>query len=546
MPIHIKNRFKITKYLIGIFVVLLTNQLSAANDSLLNTLSELDQYIERKNQYENEKKNRIGKLFIDAKQEKDDVKLYGLYEKLFNEYEPYNYDSSYVYAQKLIDLSSKLNDGGKAISSKISLAYCNISAGLFLESIEVLKSIDSIGLDSSRKIALYSLYEKLYLDMANSIIVEPYFTQYNQQSIKYSKAIINLMDTDNPNRNTHLINIYRCQQQYDKAIEAIKYQLATINMDKRATTLCKGGLGQFYLLSGDTAKSIPYLINAAIDDIKSVTKETPALSILAEIMYNSGDIERAYSYAKCSLDDANYYNARHRKIEVGNVLPIIEVSRYKIIEKQKNTLFLYAVLVSVLIVSFLISTIVIWKQVKQLRVARKVIEQQNDDLQQINTSLKNANKIKDEYIGHFFRLNSAYMDDIERFQKKVSRKVANKQYDDLSQILKKTDFNKERENKLASFDNIILKLFPHFVTYYNSLFDKNNQVEFCPENEFTTEMRIFALIRLGITDSADIAKFLNYSVNTISTYKTKVKNRSKIPNDLFELKIMEIESVKYE
>jgi len=185
---------------------------------------------------------------------------------------------------------------------------------------------------------------------------------------------------------------------------------------------------------------------------------------------------------------------------------------------------------------------VIWKQVKQLRFARRVIQNQNKSLIENNKILLESNKTKEEYIGYFFRLNSVFIDELESFQKQVNRKLLSKQYDELSQLLKKTDYKKEQQNKLVSFDNIVLKIFPDFVEQFNKLFDNKDKVVLHAGDPLPNEIRIFVLIRLGINDSEDIARFLNYSVNTINTYKTKVKKRSLIPNDQFEQKIMEIKS----
>lgn len=133
------------------------------------------------------------------------------------------------------------------------------------------------------------------------------------------------------------------------------------------------------------------------------------------------------------------------------------------------------------------------------------------------------------------------MRDLEEFQTFVKRKLVAKLYDDLLRTINKTDIKQERENKLSAFDDIILKLFPNFVKQFNSLFDDGNQFISGGGNwGLTPEMRIFALIRLGVNDSEEIAKILNYSVHTINTYKTKAKNRSLLANEEFEDKIKSI------
>jgi hypothetical protein len=101
---------------------------------------------------------------------------------------------------------------------------------------------------------------------------------------------------------------------------------------------------------------------ASMSDIKIATKETSAIRQLAELLYLKGDLQHAYNYAKVALDDANFYNSRFRKIEIGHILPIIEVERFSVIEQQKNKLLLYSVIISILGLLFMTTTIIILKQ----------------------------------------------------------------------------------------------------------------------------------------------------------------------------------------
>ena len=529
-----------TGLLILIFLLVSFTQLLSQNNDCRSSLKELDKVLSEKKTYESLKKERITQLENSIKSAKED-QLYGLYHKLYLEYELYNFDSAYVYMRKILDIAVSAGDQDRIIKSKLNLAYCCVSAGFFFEANEVLQEVKAMKLDDDLKIRMYSVYAKLYFDMARSITTEPYSSEYYQKSIYYTNEIIKTYDEDDPAVLPQLANIYRCRKDYKSAEEAITRYMSLRELDSRNLTLCAGGLAEFSLMLGDTISAVEYLCFTSIEDTKAVTKETPGLSLLAGVMYNQGKIETAFNYAKIALDDANFYNARHRKIEVNNVLPIIDVQRYELLEKQKNIFFANTVLLSVLLLMSLASGAIIFKQVRQLKTARKKIGQQNEELVQINSSLQEANKVKEEYIGLLFRLNSAYMRDLEEFQTFVKRKLVAKQYDDLLRTVNKTDAKQERENKLSSFDDIILKLFPNFIRQFNSLFDDDNQFSSGGANAgLTPEMRIFALIRLGVNDSEEIAKVLNYSVHTINTYKTKTKNRSLVTNEEFEDRIKSV------
>ena len=177
----------------------------------------------------------------------------------------------------------------------------------------------------------------------------------------------------------------------------------------------------------------------------------------------------------------------------------------------------------------------------KIKIARQTIENQNERLLGVNIDLKEANSIKDKYLGNFFYVNYQFIDKIERIYRMVNRKLVLKQYDELAKSFKESDLEHERNNMYKSFDETFLRLFPDFVYDFKHFFPPEEWEALGIENDsLTLEMRIFALIRLGVYESEKIGKFLNYSVHTINTYKSKVKNKSFIPNELFEKKIMEI------
>ena len=266
------------------------------------------------------------------------------------------------------------------------------------------------------------------------------------------------------------------------------------------------------------------------------------MRLLASQLYvRNRDINRAYQYIKIALDDAVIYNARHRKIEIGSILPIIEKERINAVENQRNTLIWLFSLVFILFVSFLGATLIIYKQLKKIKNARQIIQSQNEKLLMVNTDLEEANNIKDKYLGNFFYINYQYLDKIERMYRLINRKIVLKQYDELAKSFKESDLLLERKNMYKSFDETFLRLFPEFLHEYKQMFPADEwETMKSPNEDLTIEMRIFALIRLGVHESEKIAKFLNYSVNTINTYKSKVKNKSNIQNEMFEKKIMEI------
>ena len=331
--------------------------------------------------------------------------------------------------------------------------------------------------------------------------------------------------------------------EYDLAIADFEELMTKYKLKDPELAIAASTLSYVYSKSGNADKAFDLLSIAAMADIRSCTKETVALLNLAEILYHKDDIKRAYVYIKEANDAANYYGARHRKIQVAAIFPVIEGAELNNVDAQRRKLILYSVAVTVLSVLLIVFAFVVYKQFKRLQDAKKIISQTNDNLIEINHKLREADKIKEEYIGYYFNINTEYLGKIEAFKKAIDLKLMTKKIDDIKYIVNNINLKKEREELYFSFDKVFLKLFPDFVTTFNSYFNPEDRIILKDDQLLTTELRIFALIRMGINDSEKIAKILDYSINTIYSYKARIKSKSILPNDEFENKIMEIQTV---
>ena len=183
------------------------------------------------------------------------------------------------------------------------------------------------------------------------------------------------------------------------------------------------------------------------------------------------------------------------------------------------------------------------RQFKKIIEARNEANTSNEALKSTNNQLREVNLIKEEYIGYFFNVTTEYVDKLEAFKQSIENKLLSNKVSEITQVVKKLNVKREREAMYKSFDVTFLKIFPNFIDGFNNLLEKEYQIIVKEENALNTDLRIFALIRLGITDNDKIAHILNYSVNTINTYKTRIKNRSVVPNEDFENEIMQIQSI---
>jgi Domain of unknown function (DUF6377) len=285
------------------------------------------------------------------------------------------------------------------------------------------------------------------------------------------------------------------------------------------------------------------LIRAALADIQSSTKETSAIFNLASLLFKSGELQRASVYIQKAVDDAVFYGARQRKVQLSAILPLIEAEKISRVENQKKNLITYSAGATFTLLVVIILAIIIFRQVKKLQLAKKIITDAKDQQQLINNKLTEANKIKEEYIGYFFNVNSDFFAKIERFKKLVDKKITDRKFEEIKFLVNNINLKQEKDEILKNFDKVFLKLFPDFVADFNSLFKPEDQIKLKDNELLTTDLRIFALIRMGIHDNEKIAQILEYSVNTVYTYKTKIKNKSIVPNEEFEHRIMEIKTM---
>lgn len=489
---------------------------------------------------------------------------YENYDKLYNAYKSYVHDSAYVYCKMLNNTARLLNDQKKINLSKIKMGFVLVSAGMFKEGLDTLKLVNVARLNERERYDYLFLQARSHFDLADYDKISDYYARYTTIGLNYCDSIISNTKPHSYERlSAEGLKSIRMQD-YSKAAN-IYEQILHIKQSYQDSAINLSCLSFTYFELKKTQLGLENLLKAAIIDNTHLTKEGVALTNLANYLYQQGDIKTAFSYINYAIDDANFYGAKHREAQISNIMPIIQSEKVNGIEKQKNMLTAYASTITILVIIVVVFTFITLKQLRKLRTADRIIMERNADLKNANSSLTTlngeldrsnrslssinkkldeANLIKDEYIGYFFTIHSDYIEKIDKLKRSIEKNIREKSYDDITLILKRLNTGFERENLSHSFDKVFLNLFPNFIDDFNDLFIADHRIELPHEHLLNTELRIFALIRLGIDENETIAKILNYSVNTIYTYKTKVKNRSFIPNDEFEGKIMQIKAVK--
>ncbi|MEI6556209.1 MAG: DUF6377 domain-containing protein, partial [Paludibacter sp.] len=298
-----------------------------------------------------------------------------------------------------------------------------------------------------------------------------------------------------------------------------------------------------------------WLALSAINDIKCSTKEYISLRNLAFLLYEDGDIDRAYNYMKRSLDDALFCNARLRTYEISRMMPIIDKAYQLQTESRQRQMLITIISISILSLLLAIAVFFVYRQMKKLAVARKNLSQANDklnslnhklskiniELKDANLTLSESNLIKEEYIGRYMDQCSEYIDKLDNYRRMLNKTASSGKTEELIKELKSKEFiDEELREFYNNFDITFLQLFPAFVEDFKSLLIDDEYVQLKSGQLLNTELRIYALIRLGISDSVKISHFLRCSLSTIYNYRTKIRNKAVGNRDEFEQKVMQI------
>ncbi len=542
-----KLRLKLLLFFATISCTALYGQTSASTDSLLNRLNDV---LANKEIFVKQKLTRIEGLNSELKRAGDLKAEYTLYKRLFDEYKTFSYDSAYSYSKKMLAAAKELNDPLKVAMAKMDLGFTLISSGMFKETLETLNHIDIHIFPDSSKIDYYYLKARSYLDLSD-------FDRTNDYSAIYTPRGIDCIDSAlafcKPGSYYYLTLTGLKDLRTNNYADGTKDYIELLNLShltdhQFAVNACS--LSYIYEVHGDQDKAMQLLIKAAIADIRSATKETVAIYQLASYLYKKGDQKNAFVYINQAMDEATFYGARHRQVTISSILPIIEAQRIATVEQQRRSLFIYSSLITLLVVFVIGFAVIIFIQLKKIRVADKIInaanislQESNKNLEETNKKLSIANRIKNDYIGYYFNINSIYIDKLENFKKSLDKKLVSKRYEDALVAVNNLNLESERQELYHTFDKVFLNLFPDFITRFNALFKPEDQMIIPKDELLNTELRIFALIRMGIHDNDRISKILGYSVNTIYSYKNRIKTKSLVSNDEFEERIMEIEAV---
>ena len=503
-----------------------------------------------------EKETRLAQMKADLAAEPTVLGRYGIMRRLYEEYAAYQYDSAYAYVSQCISLAQAMGDAARLNESRLNLAHILSTACLMEQARQTLAQIDTTQLTPDQFITYYRTRTDLLIYQAEYMQGTRYADEAVRQLIAVRQRVAAL---DGPKDNVSYL-ITRAESLADggnqqQAIDLLATLLPRYKSGDRMYSIITSTMSFHYSQLGDKDKQMEYLIKSAESDLEGCIRENTSLRAIADRLFDEGDIDRAYRYMRVAVDDANFYGTRLRNIQASGIVPKI-LSAYQTKQEQGNRKMMWLLgVISLIALLLVVGVIAIYQLLKRYRRLNEQKMAINEQLRQVNAQLgdtvgqlhesnallQEREKLKEEYIARFLALSSRFIDRGEEQRKALYRLYRDRKTEELARELKSTGFGNENAQLFyENFDNAFLNIFPNFVDEVNKLLQEGGKIEVKQGKRLTTESRVLALIRIGITDNQSIANILRASLTTIYTYRSKLKARA-LDKDSFETHVKAID-----
>ncbi len=481
---------------------------------------------------------------------------YGLAFQLYEQYKAFMNDSALHYLSEAERWAEEQGNDVLVGNCRALMAFQCSTVGYYNEALAFLHRINKKQLDSTGLQNYYQSQMHVYGELGYYSNVPSLKEEYFRQQNLYRDSLFSLIDHQDPTYMMYRVYQLQEQKRMDEARQLSDQWVKRVSPDSRDYAIAC----YYRSLSSNNDDDRKYwLAQSALSDVRHAVMDQASLLALADLLNTDGDLDRSYQYIRFTWDCNNRFNTRMRSWQITPILNVIEKNYQKAVAHNTRVLWVSVVVVSILALLLLGVLLFLHSRNRQLATARNDLKTSNKELaaanrrlatqtdelstlnaqlSTLNSQLSESNSVKEEYIGRFMSLCSQYIDKLDDYRKMVNKKMKNKELDELYRISKSTELkDKELEELLHNFDSVFLHLFPHFVDDFNALLQPEMRITPKEENRLVTEIRIFALIRLGIEDSSKIAEFLHYSVNTIYNYRARIKNGALDNRESFERRV---------
>lgn len=550
----LRRMFKPCRNLIlsAILGLCLTAFAKNTNDSLME---QLDGVIAHREVYLAQKDSVIDVLRCRCDTAPDDRARFYALVRLYDCYSPFNTDSAYMMSLRQKEIAERIGDPMLLVHAQLNRANILTSIGMYHEALMIMDNIDRQELPQYLVPFYFHIMRTVSGSLADYAAFEPERVIYKAQTDAFRDSIISVNEPGSLIHTVAKADQLNVEGRPKEAVDLLEKYIAEHEISEHERAYCAWTLSESYGRLGDRERQKEFLIISSISDLKSSVREYVSLRQLALLLYEEGDLDRAYRFMTIAVEDATKCNARQRIVELSDSYPTINGIYVETVKHQKRTLSVAIVVIAVLAVVLVVLLLYTRKQMQRIAHARKETQDANDrlaeaaahlsasnaELSRANNEIAEISELKEVYIGRYMDQCLAYIDKLDSYRKTLGKLLLSGKTQELADKLKSsTIIDNEFKSFYDQFDQTFLSLFPTFVEDFNSLLRPGEEIWPKKHGSLNTELRIFALIRLGISDSVSIAKFLRYSLTTIYNYRTRVRNKAKGDRNLLEEEMMGI------
>ena len=547
------------KRLLTAILLLFTMVICAQQVDLVSRYKQIDEAIAESPRYVAQREAKITAARHAYEQASGQQKYEEGY-RLFELYRPLVSDSAIYFLRECIALAEEQGKHAASVRCRSQLAIRCSNIGLYDEALNILDSI-RIGNDLDKTVlgTYYEAYNNVYGELSYYTRLDDMRRHYQQKEQYYKQLMFENLPATSESCFLRREQAAQAEGKLKEAMAINDEWMKTVEPGSHPYALVALYRYIEYKLQGDSTQMMYWLTESVLADIRNAAMDQGSMWELANELMLSGDVDRASRYISYTSDCANRYGSRQRNWQIAPLLTHIANEYKSQSERITSHLWGTVAVISILALLLLGALFFVHRRNTQLHAARNDLKTSNDELaaannllasqkdelatlngqlSMVNGQLTESNRVKEEYIGRFMSLCAQYIDKLDNYRKMVNKKMKNKELDELFQMSKSTELKeKELDELYENFDTVFLHLFPNFIDDFNALLQPEMQIHPKEENRLTTDIRIFALIRLGFEDSSKIAEFLHYSVNTIYNYRARIKNGALGNREQFENKV---------
>lgn len=553
MPVKTYHEIARLLFISVIFCITLNINAAITTECCDSLLMVLDEEILQKPEHEAVKRNRIAHLHRQLNNAITDKARFDYCSKLFNEYCTYSMDTSIIIARECRLIANRLNNDSIKWLAAMMEAEAQKGIGNYSIALAIMDSIPKAASIVHRN-PYYNRYCSLYTSLYENTYpredAEPYFRKLKA----YRDTLSDCYPKGSWGNILNLAEAHKLEGEYQEALDIYKAYEIQRTDEPIDSAVYFYAIGETYRLLGDKENAIKYLAKSAILDLRNCIKKYMSLQALAFLINELGDSERAYTYISCSMNDIQFCNARSRIAKITEFMPVINdafMEKSAIVARNK---MLIIIMVSLLSTFLIIMLLIVRKKASKLAAEREHLNSKNEELiemqrqqdelnqrlSELNDRLKESNHVKEEYIAYLFNLCAEYIDDMDKLRLSLNRKLKAGQIQEAAKELNHSKSSEYLKIFLEKFDTIFLDLFPGFIESFNELLQPDARIYPHSGELLTPELRIYALVRLGINDSTKIASLLHYSPQTVYNYRLKTRNKAIVPKKEFASRVAKL------